>query len=232
MNASMTLWEKWHEQVKEMLPGVHGHQKKTLALCVLGMILSQSAVLQRMAEEIALRGISEVKMRSHERRFARFVGNSRVQVSKIWKQFLGQVLAYWKGKPVQLVLDCTPLDDRAIIVYVGLLLHSRVLPLAWRIMPAQEKWDQGQWDLVGELLDEVSLHLEPTDCPLIADRGLAGSPLVKLCRDRTFHYLLRVCKQHTCRRWMAGSLRAVLRLPAPHPRRRAALVRAYFARAR
>jgi len=204
MNASITLWKKWHEQVKEMLPGVHGHQKKTLALCVLSIILSQSAVLQRMAEAIALQGISEAKMPSIERRFARFVANPRVQVSQVWKPFLRQVLAYWKGKAVQLVLDCTPFDDRASIVYLGLLVQSRVLPVAWRIMPSQEQWDQGQWELVGELLDEVSQHLEPTDCTLIADRGLAGSPLVKLCRDRKFHSLLRVCKEHTCRRFMAG----------------------------
>jgi len=202
MNASITLWEKWQEQVKDLWPGVHGHQKKTLALCVLGIILSQSAVLQRMAEGIALHGISEAKMPSIERRFARFVGNPRVQVSEIWKQFLSQVLVYWKGKPVRLILDCTPFGDQASIVYLGLLVQSRVLPVAWRIMPLQEEWDQGQWELIGELLDAVSLHLEPTDCTVIADRGLAGFPLVKLCRDRQFHYLLRVCKEHTCRRKM------------------------------
>ena len=204
MDASITLWENWHEQVKELLPGVHGHQKKALALCVLGMVLSQSAVLQRMAEEIALYGISEAKMPSIERRLARFVANERVQVSTIWKQFLTQGLAYWKGKQVRLVLDCTPFDDRATIVYLGLLVQSRVLPIAWRIMPLQEEWEQGQWELVGELLDAVSLYLESTDCTVIADRGLAGLPLVKLCRDRKFHYLLRVCKEHTCRRRMGG----------------------------
>src|SRR6266446_2984524 len=116
MNASITLWEKWHEQVKDLWPGVHAHQKKTLALCVLGIILSQIAVLQRMAEGIALHGISEAKMPSIERRFARFVGNPRVQVSEIWKQFLSQVLVYWKGKPVRLILDCTPFGDQASIV--------------------------------------------------------------------------------------------------------------------
>ncbi len=130
-------------------------------------------------------------MPSIERRLARFVANERVQVSTIWKQFLTQVLAYWQGKQVRLVLDCTPFDDRATIVYLGLLVQSRVLPIAWRIMPLQEKWDQGQWELVGELLDAVSLYLEPTDCTVIADRGLAGLPLVKLCCDRKFHYLLR-----------------------------------------
>jgi hypothetical protein len=202
MNASIPLWEKWHEQVKDLLPGVHGHQKKTLALCVLGIILSQSAVLQRMAEEIGLHGISEAKMPSIERRFARFVANERVPVSEIWKLFVAQVLAPFRGQQLYFVLDCTPFDDRAIIVYLGLMVHSRVLPVAWRIMPAQEKWDQAQWQLVGDLLDEVSAYLEPRDCTLIADRGLAGSPLVKLCRDRKFHYLLRVCKEHTCRRWI------------------------------
>src|SRR2546425_2649541 len=163
MNASITLWKNWHEQVKELLSGVHGHQKKTLALVVVGIIFSGSAVLQRIAESLYLHGISEAKMPSIERRLARFVGNSRVQVSKIWQQFLSQVLGYWKGKTVQLVLDSTPFDDRAIIVYVGLLVHSRVLPVVWRIMPAQEHWDQAQWDLVGELLDEVSQYLEPTE---------------------------------------------------------------------
>lgn len=202
MEASVTLWEKWHEQVKDLLPGVHGHQKKTLALCALGIILSQSAVLQRMAEGIALAGISRAKMVSIERRFARFIANERIQVSTIWKQLLEQVLAYGKGKQVFLVLDCTPCGDRASMVDLGLLVQSRVLPVAWRIMPLQEEWDQGQWELVGELLDAVSCHLEPTDCTLMADRGLSGFPLVNLCRNRKFHYLLRVCKEHTCRRRM------------------------------
>jgi hypothetical protein len=32
------------------LPGLHGHQKKTLALFVLGIVLAGSAVMQRVAE--------------------------------------------------------------------------------------------------------------------------------------------------------------------------------------
>ena len=52
MEASIILWEKWQEQVKDLLPAIHGHQKKTLALSVLGIVLSNSAVLQRMAESI------------------------------------------------------------------------------------------------------------------------------------------------------------------------------------
>ncbi len=98
MDAPVTLWEHWQEQVKELLPGVHGHQKKTLALCALAIILAQSAVLQRMAEGIALAGISSAKMVSIERRFARFIANERVEVNIIWQQVLKHLLAYWKGQ--------------------------------------------------------------------------------------------------------------------------------------
>jgi hypothetical protein len=76
MNASVTLWEHWQEQVKEMVPGVHGHQKKTLALAVLAIILAQSAVLQRMAEGIALHGISEAKMARYSPPLRSFRGKS------------------------------------------------------------------------------------------------------------------------------------------------------------
>lgn len=57
MDASTVLWERWRAQVKELLPGIHGHQKKTLAFFVIGIVLSGSAVLQRVAESISLQAI-------------------------------------------------------------------------------------------------------------------------------------------------------------------------------
>jgi len=204
MDASVVLWENWQEQVKQLLEGIHGHQTKGLAFIVLGMVLSGSAVLQRVAESLQQHGISEAKMPSIERRLERFVGNSRIRVPTIWKLFLAQVLVYFRDKHLMLVLDCTPIDDRACIVYVGLLAHSRVLPLAWRVMPGQEHWEERQWDLVAAMLDEIGEHLGAAECTLIADRGLSGMPLVKLCTQRHWHYLLRIAKEHTFRRRLPG----------------------------
>ena len=113
MDASVVLWENWHEQVKQLFVGVHGHQKKTLAVCVLGIILSGSAVLQRIAENLHLEGISQAKMPSIERRLARFVANRRIQVLPIWRTFLEHVLPQWHGQAVRLVLDMTPCGDHA-----------------------------------------------------------------------------------------------------------------------
>jgi Transposase DDE domain len=202
MDASIILWQQWLAQVKDLLPEIHGHQKKTLALFVLGIALSGCAVLQRIAEKVNLQGMSPVKMTSIERRLARFIANERVVVTKIWNTFLGQVLPFWQGKPMLFVLDGTPFRDDATIVYLGLLVHSRILPVAWAVMPAKEKWEEKQWSIVAHLLDQVIAHIGQADCTLIADRGLTGFPLVKICRDRKWHYLLRVCKEHTCQRKM------------------------------
>ncbi len=206
MDTSSVLWTNWQEQLKDLLTGIHGHQKKTLAFFVLGIVVSGSAVMQRVAETLSERGFSPAKMTSIERRLGRFIANERIVVPVIWKLFLAQVLTPFRGQRLQFVLDNTPFRDDLTLVYLGLLVHSRVLPVAWAVMPAKTTWDEGQWDIVGRLLDQVRVHLPETCCTLIADRGLAGMPLVKLCTTRGWHYLLRVCAEHTCRRSFHGKL--------------------------
>jgi len=208
MDASSVLWTNWQEQLKELLVGIHGHQKKTLALFVLGIVLSGCAVMQRVAETVSEHGLSEAKMTSIERRFARFLANERLVVPVIWKLFLAQVLAPFRGQKLYFVLDNTPFQDNLTIVYLGLLVHSRVLPVAWEVMPAQTKWEEGQWEIVGRLLDRVNVHLPDTSCTLIADRGLSGMALVKLCQKRGWHSLLRGCQEHTCRPTSRGNWRS------------------------
>ncbi len=197
MDVSSVLWTNWHEQLKELLTGIHGHQKKTLALFVLGIVLSGSAVMQWVAETLSERGLSEAKMTSIERRLARFIANERIVVPLIWKLFLEQVLTPFRGQQLYFVLDNTPFRDDLTIVYLGLLVHSRVLPVAWAVMPAQTKWDEGQWDIVGR-------GARPGACA--SARHIVYPPrrswisryaVGKLCTDRGWHYLLRVCAEHT-----------------------------------
>jgi hypothetical protein len=110
-------------------------------------------------------------MPSIERRLQRFIANERIDVAACWKAFLEQVLPFWQNKEVVLVLACTPFRETYTILYLGLLVHRRVLPLAWKIMPQQETWEQGQWDLVKELVGEVAAHFPAGRCTLLADRG-------------------------------------------------------------
>jgi hypothetical protein len=139
-------------------------------------------------------------MPSIERRLQRFIANERIDVAACWKAFLEQVLPFWQNKEVVLVLDCTPFRETYTIVYLGLLVHRRVLPLAWKIMPQQQTWEQGQWDLVKELVEEVAAHFPADNSTLLADRGLACLQLIRICQAVKWHYVLRIGQEHHVRR--------------------------------
>ena len=70
--------------------------------------------MQRVAETLSERGLSEAKMTSIERRFARFIANERIVVPLIWKLFLAQVLAPFRGQQLHFVLDNTPFRDDCV----------------------------------------------------------------------------------------------------------------------
>jgi hypothetical protein len=122
--------------------------------------------MQRVAETVWEQLASETKLVSYERRLQRFVANERIEVEACWRTFLQQVLPYWQNKPITLILDLTPYTKEATIVYVGILVQSRVLPLMWCVMPQSESWDQGQWEIVGHFFDVLAPSLSSADCTL------------------------------------------------------------------
>ncbi len=176
MNASERLWRQWSGQLRAFLPEIHGHRSKTLAFCVLGVVLAGSTRLPKVAETLS--GISAAKTPSIERRLSRFLANQQVAVLPLWSHLLGQFLRFWRDRRLVFVLDATALDERATVLYLGLLVHSRLLPVSWQVLPVHEKWEQRQWEVVGLLLDRIIPHLRAAECTLLADRGLVGHPLV------------------------------------------------------
>ncbi len=200
MEAPSFLLEQWTRQVKELFPQFHGHQQKGLAFAVLGIALTGEAVLERLAEEVSLLELSEATMPSIERRLQRLIVNERIDPLECWHAFFQQIVPFWQKKEVILVLDCTPYHDEKTIVYVGLMVHHRVLPLAWRIMPHQETWEQGQWEIVRELCARLAPFFPPANCSLLADRGLSCLELVEICRQMQWHYVLRISQEHLVRR--------------------------------
>jgi hypothetical protein len=190
---------------------LHGHQTKVLALFVLGAFKAQSIVVQRVAEELLTESAATVP--SLERRLQRFLANERIEVEQTWEQFLTQVLPWWSGKEVTLVLDITPFEEHAQVIYLGLVQQSRVLPLAWKVMPGQQEWEHGQWEIVAARCERVARFLGEADCTLIAARGLRCLTLIELCQAHGWHYVLRIKQEEYCQRqryghfqdWQTGS---------------------------
>lgn len=165
-------------------------------------MLSGSPVQQQVAERLRVQGINPAKMTRSERRRARFLATDRLVVPKIWEHVVSQMRSLWQGTSLRFVLDWTPFRDEAPGVSVGLLVPSRVLPGAWAVMPAQEKWEEKHWSRAAYLLDRVIAPLSGAACPTLTDRGLARFPLGMMCRDRQWHSLLRVRTDQTCQRTM------------------------------
>jgi len=203
MKPFSPLWSQWHGQVKQFFTMLHGHQKKVLALFVLGAIKAESIVVQRVAEELL--EVSEAKAPSIERRLERFLSNERIEVEAIWDHFLAQVLPSFGQQALTLILDITPFEEHAQVIYLGLLQQSRVLPLAWKVMPGQEEWEQGQWEIVAALFERVARGLGQADCTLIADRGLSCLRLIQLCQAHGWHYVLRIKQDEYAQRKRYGT---------------------------
>jgi hypothetical protein len=127
---SMTslLGTVWQTQAEEFFTELHGHQSKTLALFVLGVIKAKSVSLPLVAEELLAE--SEAKASSIERRLERFLSNDRIDTEETWNTLLTHIMPFFRQNPMTLVIDLTSYEEHAQVIYIGLLQHSRVLPLA------------------------------------------------------------------------------------------------------
>lgn len=206
MDASDILLAKWTEQVKHIWSGMHQYRQETLALAVLGIVLAGNAVIQRVAETLYERLSPFCKMSSYERRLQRFIANEDIPVEACWERFLQHALPFWDRRRVTLVLDCTPYTQTFTIVFVGILVQKRLLPLAWAIMPQTQTWEEGQWQIVERLFTQVAQVLHAPHITLLADRGLTALPLIRLCERFGWHYILRIQQEEYCRRqWRSFS---------------------------
>jgi hypothetical protein len=192
MQASVyTVWQQFSGIVKQIIPSMHGHRCKTLAWLVVGMMVAGSVASARIAE--VLGRVTGTQASSQERTMSRDLSNHEIEPQKVWQQFLPHVLADFAQQPeVSFVVDLTPLGTWAILVWFGVLHHSRVWPLGWRVMPGQSAWEEGQYAILADFLQQVSPLMGQAQCRLLTDSGIAREQLIKLCEQYHWHYLLRL----------------------------------------
>jgi hypothetical protein len=134
-----------------------------------------------------------VRVPSTERRLSRFLANRLVSVATLWQPMLPVLLARWAAGAVLLVFDPTPLGARWTVLWVGIVIHHRVLPLAWTLVPQQTAWPEKLAGILPALLAPIAAALPPgCQVTLLGDRGVAGPTLLDTTRHLGWDVVLRL----------------------------------------
>lgn len=189
MSSRLAVLHDWTAQVMRLLPDERVTRCRVLALFALGMIWAGTVRLNQVAAALPL----AVRDPSSERRLGRFLANPAVSVDRLWRPLVPQLLAGWAGQEVTLVFDPTPLGTRWTVLWVGIVRHRRVLPLAWRLVPQQDPWPDTLGPLLRPLLAAIAAAV-PAGCTvtMLGDRGVSGPTLWDACRELGWEVVLRL----------------------------------------
>lgn len=189
MSARLRLLHAWMAQVEAVLPGERVTRCRVLALFAVGMIWAGTVRVHQVAAALPL----GVRVPSTERRLRRFLANAAVSVETLWQPLLPVLLRRWAGQEVTLVFDPTPHGKHWRVLWIGIVVHRRVLPLAWRLVPQQEPWPQTLGPLLAPLLAMIAAALPPgCTVTLLADRGVSGPTLLDAVLHWGWHAVLRL----------------------------------------
>lgn len=191
MNALVCIMNQWLDTLKHQIgPRWHGHQIKALAAFSLGLALAQHCHLSR----VALYGADQATPRSRERRWQRFLANSRIPLADVMRPLFQTALAALGGQRLLLLVDETPLKNDLRCMMVSLAYRGRCVPLAWSSYKTNQP-PLPREALIHKLLLQAQDLLPEAQIILMADRGLSDPKLLAMAQERGWHYLLRVQHQ-------------------------------------
>lgn len=167
----MLLYHVMSEMVNQLK--MECRVRRVLKDFALGVLVSESCELEKVAAALAPRG----KLESQYRRLQRFLANEHVQMEGLQREWTQMVVKSMRTEQVILLVDETSLSDHVKAMVVGIWGTGGCVPLAWRCYQAQAYPSEGQVELITSLLKRV-LPSIPVNLPvwLLADRGIGTSP--------------------------------------------------------
>lgn len=194
-------WYQITESIRAHLPSLSASHQRGLAWWVYGMILAQSMCQNAVITALLARGRWH-GVRQYLREWL-YDGadkaapcRTQVDVSLCFPSLLGWVLSWWQGNDLALAVDATAHGDRVVALVISVLYRGGALPVAWAILPANQK---GAWMPVILRLLRLLRRGAPASLQVLvlADQGLWSPRLWKRIRDLGWHPLLRVRDEAT-----------------------------------
>ncbi len=171
---------------------VHFHDKRCLVTflrMIVGLIMEQSVHLSKWCSWQT----GETQAASKQRRFRRWLENSKIHEGLIYRKLAQTALADWKGQVLYLALDSSTLWNRYVIVRIALIYRGRALPLSWMVLEHQSA--SVAFEDYQPILSEAAAIL-PAGCQVVvlADRGFADNHLFCKVRDLGWGFCIRLKK--------------------------------------
>lgn len=162
---------------------------QTLIWMVIGLICSECISLTQWGVYVQSRAKFA---QSHQRRFSRWLHNSRIHVQRAYSPLIAAALAQWGVSEITLIEDTTMLWDEFCLIRLSIQYRGRAIPLIWRVLRHGSSSVRFE---VYQLMLKRAARLVPAGVSVrfLADRGFADTKLMRYLReDLQWHFRIRV----------------------------------------
>jgi len=162
----------------------------TLAWMMVGLIKSECVNLTAWIPYV----LSRAKYaQSVQRRFQRWLYNSRIQVHHLYAPLIQKALEDWGEYKLYLALDTSLLWNQYCIIRICVIYRGRAIPIVWQVL--EHKSSNVSYETYQHLLDAAySLIPAEVEVVFLADRGFADTRLMSHVKKLGWHFRIRVKK--------------------------------------
>ncbi|BDA72440.1 hypothetical protein CAL7716_066060 [Calothrix sp. PCC 7716] len=184
---------------------------KTLAWMINGLIYSGQLSLS--AWEPYVQSNAE-QAQSYERRWRRFLENSRVCVEKLYLPLAMAALKDWHNHRLYLAIDTTVLWNRFCMIHISVVCCGRAIPLLWRVL------EHGSATVAFKEYEPMLrkarwLLRHHPDVMMLADRGFANHDFLSWLQASNWYYCIRI----TCDTKLHGIRRHPIEASSIYPKK-------------
>jgi len=183
---NLQLYHRLLAFLSQWIPSERVTRQRNGALLIVGLYTSQSVHLAHLVRKLPLLG----QDLSLVNRVRRFLDNPHVNVEEWYRPVAHWLLTFLAGQPIRLVIDGTKVGLGHHLLMVGVLYHSRTLPLAWSMHRGSRGCTTATQQIA--LLDRVRSILPPnSSVSLLGDAEFGSVPLFEWLGQQGWAFVIR-----------------------------------------
>ena len=181
-----------HDALKSWLgqacPWAHMTHLTTCLAMVVALIHSGEVNLTKWTTYLPCRGCFA---QSKQRRVRRWLGNSRINVHKLYKPLIEAALSTWREDCLYLSLDTSVFWEEYCLIRLAVVHRGRALPVSWRVLKhtSASVAAEGYQALLKQAAPCLPAGVKVV---LLADRGFVHTATMETARALGWHYRIRL----------------------------------------